>query len=244
MDTEVRHDLLAGAAVSIGQGTVNKNEVKDNTAMDIYMATLYGRWDMDVNSNTNLDIYLSYSLHKNRRERFFDVENAILNEATSDFDSEQYGLKAVLSRTLMFDEWAVTPLVGLHYGKFDIDAYEEKGSEAALKMDKQRYEIIKAGLGIGISRSFHYRNREIVPELEISGWHDFASDPVEVQTRFVTGGDSFLATGLEPEKTTWTASAGITMIESEHFEMSTGYERSWKKGFHSDNVYFRAEYMF
>ncbi|MCL6269290.1 autotransporter domain-containing protein [Sansalvadorimonas sp. 2012CJ34-2] len=244
MDMELGHDLMAGAAISVGQASVNKNEVRDNTEMDTYMATLYGRWYVDPESDTNLDVFLSYGLHKNSRERFFDVENAVLNEATSDFDSKQYGIKAVLSQTVMFHEWAVTPLVGLHYGRFDIDAYKEKGSAAALEMGKQRYEIIEAGLGVGVSRSFQYNETEVIPEVKVSGWHDFSGEGVEVQSRFVSGGDTFVAKGIDPEKTTWTASAGVTFVEDERFEMTTGYERNWRKGFHSDNVYVRAEYKF
>ncbi len=241
LDTEIGTDKTAGVALSIGQGSVNKNEVKDNTSLKTYLATLYGRWHMD--SITNLDIFLSYGHHRNSRKRFFDVENAVLNQAEGSYDSRQYGIKAELGRTYMMDGWAVTPSVGLHYGRFDIDGYKEKGSAAALEMEKQRYEMTEVGLGVGISRTFHFRKKQIMPEIKIMGWHDFSSDPVEVDTRFVVGGDTFVAKGLEPEKTTWTASAGLTAIENDRFQISTGYELSWKEGYRSDNVYLRAEYQ-
>ena len=242
LDTEIGADWLAGAALSFGRGSVNKNTVKDNTDIDTYLATLYGRWNLD--SRTTLDLFFNYGVHKNKRERYFDIEDAILEKATGDYDSRQYGLKALLSQTILFNDWAVTPMLGVHYGRFDIDGYTEKGSAGALKLDDQDYEIIEAGAGIGVSRSFDSKYGQFIPEAKVMGWHDFSADAVEVKTRFVVGGDSFVAKGLEPEKTTWTASVGVTYVENEKFEMATGYERSWREGYHSDNVYLRAEYRF
>ena len=81
-------------------------------------------------------------------------------------------------------------------------------------------------------------------EVRVMGWHDFAADAVELNSRFVIGGDAFVAKGVEPERTTWNATAAVRWNRDERMELSGGYERNWRSGYHSDSVYYRLEYRF
>ncbi|WP_281645520.1 autotransporter outer membrane beta-barrel domain-containing protein [Parendozoicomonas sp. Alg238-R29] len=242
VDTDLSPDFLAGIAFSYGKGDINKNDVEDETGVDTFLTTLYGRWGLG--ERADLDVMVNYGVNKNDRRRVFDVAGSNLNPATSEFDSTQYGIKAILSRRMMAGKWEVTPMAGYHYTRFTIDAYTEKGSAAALKTEKQKYKVNELGAGVGISRTFNSRYGQFVPEVKVMGWHNLSADPIEVDSRFVIGGDNFVAKGVAPEKTTWNATAGITWNRDERFELSAGYERNWRSGFHSDSVYTRVKYKF
>ncbi|CAM3695668.1 autotransporter outer membrane beta-barrel domain-containing protein [Parendozoicomonas haliclonae] len=242
LDTDVGHNWVVGAALSAGRGSVDKNGVKDNTDIDAYLGTLYARWQID--SRTSMDIFANYGVNKNDRTRYFDNINGTLDPAKASYDSHQYGLKAMLRWNWIAGKWLITPVVGMHYGRFNVDAYTEKESPAALTAEKQKYKVAEVGAGVGFSRTFQGSYGQITPEVQVMGWHDFAADAVEVTSRLVLGGDAFVARGADPERTTWNASAGLTWNRDERLELSGGYERNWRSGYHSDSVFARLEYRF
>ena len=240
-DIDTTDQGVVGFAASYAQGDINKNDVEDETSVDTYLATLYGRWPMG--EGFSLDMFLNYGMNKNDRKRVFDVPGTDLNPAKSEFDSQQIGFKSILSRTLNMGEWELSPMLGYHYSHFEVDEYTETGSAAALKVGKQTYKVNEVGAGLGLSKTFTGRWGDLKPEIKVMGWHDFATEAVETTSQFVIGGNTFVSEGAEPEKTTWNATAGVTW-EGEVFEMSLGYERNWRDGYHSDSAYARMELKF
>ena len=241
LDTDVRGYGIVGFSASYAQGEINKNNVEDETNIDTYLATLYGRWD--IGDSYSLDVFLNYGVNKNERKRVFDVSNSDLNPAMSEFDSQQIGFKSILSRTMNMGGWELSPMLGYHYSHFEVDDYTETGSVAALKVGKQTYKTNEVGAGLGFGRTFSGRWGDLRPEVKMMGWHDLATEAVETTSQFVIGGNTFVSEGAEPEKTTWNATAGVTW-EGEVFELSLGYERNWRDGYHSDSAYARMELKF
>ncbi len=242
MDTDINPEWTVGGAFSYGQGVVNKKGVQDETDITLYLGSLYARWHWG--KDTNLDLFLNYGRNKNERSRYFDVTGSTLAPATANYDSHQYGLKAMLSHDLDIEGWNLTPVAGLHYGRFTIDGYTEKGSAAALKAEEQKYTIAEAGLGAGVSRTFSLQKGQLTPEIKVMGWHDFKADPVEINSRFILGGESFVSTGLKPQKTTWNGMASLTWNRDAQFEASVGYERNWRSSYKSDTFFARIDYSF
>ena len=241
LDIDATDQGVVGFAASYAQGDINKNDVEDETSVDTYLATLYGRWPMG--EGFSLDMFLNYGLNKNDRKRVFDVSGSNLNPAKSEFDSQQISFKSILSRTMSMGGWELSPMLGYHYSHFEVDEYTETGSVAALKVGKQTYKINEVGAGLGFGRTFSGRWGDLKPEVKVMGWHDFAAEAVETTSQFVIGGNTFVSEGAEPEKTTWNATAGVTW-EGEVFELSLGYERNWRDGYHSDSAYARMELKF
>ncbi|WP_281645521.1 autotransporter outer membrane beta-barrel domain-containing protein, partial [Parendozoicomonas sp. Alg238-R29] len=230
LDADVMEKGIIGFAASYANSDINKNDVADESSIDSYLATLYGRWQ--VAEALSLDVLLNYGINKNERKRVFDIVGSDLNPAESEFDSKQVGIKAILQHSMDVGDWILSPMLGYHYSHFTVDAYREKGSVAALSTKKQTYKINELGVGAGISRVFNSQYGYLTPEVKVMGWHDFSADPVTVNSRFVVGGDSFVFEGVTPEKTNWNATAGVTWSRDDRFDFSAGYERNWRSGYH------------
>ena len=235
-DVDLNNMWTVGAALTAAKGETKSNNSGNTTDTDSVIGTVYGSWSHGA---LYADVMASVGRSSNEGERLGKL-------ISSDYDVDQYGLRLTVGQDILFgaQDILLQPNVSFNYGRVDIEAYEEKGSQAAQYVEKQRYETVELGAGITAIKSYEMQDGVLQATAELNGWHDFAADRVKTQSRFVSGDTIITSTGTDPEKTTWQAGIGVNYLAGNNFTASLTYDHTWKSGFKADSISAKVRYDF
>ena len=225
-----------GAALTAAEGTTNIKNSSNSTETDSIIASLYGSWQ---SNDWFADVIASVGRTGNEGERL----NKLIE---SDYDADQYGLRLTLGRDVLFglEDILIQPTVSFNYGRVDIESYEEKGSAAALSVESQRYETIELGAGVKGIKSIDMDRGVLNASVSLNGWHDFAADQIQTESRFLMGSTILTTTGESPEKTTWQVGMGVEYLADNNLTYYVSYDHTWKSSFKADTISAKVRYDF
>ncbi|NLD00036.1 MAG: autotransporter domain-containing protein [Gammaproteobacteria bacterium] len=235
-DAKVTDNLTVGAAYGYMDSTVNSKR-GNTTEVDGHSLTVYAGYEL---GNYFVDSSLIYSKNENESKRH------ILNTtAKGSYDSDTLGLSVLGGYDFQMDNMTVSPLVGMNYSNTKLDGYTEKGSAAALRNGSQRYEVAELGTGARLSASYPLGQGRLEPQVQVMVFHDFAADSAKSTSTFVNavGGNSFVAYGAKPERTSYQTNVGAD-YKIGAFTVGGSYGYTGKKGFNSDTFAAKVRYDF
>lgn len=236
-DAKVTDNLTLGAAYSYMDSSVNSKR-GNKTEVDGHAFTVYGGFEQ---GSYFVDGNLTFSKNENTSKR-----NVLNTVAKGKYDSKALGLSLLGGYDFQLDHsLTATPLAGLRYTNIKIDSFTEKGSPAALRNGKQRYEMAELGLGGRLSANYQLGQGRLQPQIQAMVYHDLAADRVKTTSSFtnVVGGNSFVAYGAKPVRTSYEASIG-TDYKLGAFTVGASYGYAGRKGFNSDTFAAKVRYDF
>lgn len=246
LDTENLSDIsVLGVALSYANTDVDSDNANNTqTDVDSYGITLYG--DHDLGNQAVLSGQIGYA-HNTIDQTRYDVGGVSGLNATADYDSDQFGVKAKVARSYATDGgMTVTPNLSAAYTHLSVDEYTESGAGGAnLSVDSDSLNVLD--LGIGVDASWMHQNVDgsyIKPALKAGYRYDVIGDQVETTSNFTGGGAAFRTEGFEPARSKFNVGAGLTYYTTTNWELSANYDYEIKADYDAHSGWVRAGYKF
>lgn len=234
-DGKATEQLTLGLAYSFLDTKVN-GATGNKTAVEGHAFTLYSGFESGAYF---IDGNLTYGINDNSGKR-----QIASSTARSDYDSELLGLNLVGGYTYRINNnFLVEPRLASRYSNVQIDGYTEKGSAAALKVEKQRYESFDLGAGVRVAGSYPLAQGRIEPQAKLMAYHDFAADRASSTSTFVLGGTPFVTSGAKPARNSYEVGIGVDYMLGA-VTIGANYEYVGKSGFNADTFTAKVRYDF
>jgi outer membrane autotransporter protein len=234
-DGKATEQLTLGLAYSFLDTKVN-GATGNKTAVEGHAFTLYSGFESGAYF---IDGNLTYGINDNSGKR-----QIASSTARSDYDSELLGLNLVGGYTYRINNnFLVEPRLASRYSNVQIDGYTEKGSAAALKVEKQRYESFDLGAGVRVAGSYPLAQGRIEPQAKLMAYHDFAADRASSTSTFVLGGTPFVTSGAKPARNSYEVGIGVDYLLGA-VTIGANYEYVGKSGFNADTFTAKVRYDF
>lgn len=206
IDHWFNRDLNVGIAGSVLNSDTESESGNDSLETDGNLISLY----------TTGRLINGFLLHTQITSATYDNESVREvggTKAEANYEADQMAVSVLLSRPITSGNWQWTPSASLSWSELDIPAYQESGSSAALAVDGQTYNENLIGLGLAVAYVHQANNGNwFLPRLRVDVMHDAAGDDVEVTSRFLVGGQRFVAPGVEHEAMRVSASTGFQWL--------------------------------
>ncbi|MEW5511881.1 autotransporter domain-containing protein [Pseudomonas asiatica] len=213
-----------------------KSDSGNTVDVDGNALTLYGSWE---HGRLFVDGSLTYSVNDNESKR-----HIVGTTAKGDYDSDMLGLNLLAGYGIQVrPDLIVEPRIAARYSNISIDSYTEKGSSAALSIQKQRYEMAELGAGLRIAGDLQLGAGTLTPELKAMAYHDFAADRSQSTSAFIQGGQAFVVSGAQPVRDSYALGIGAD-YKLGAVTLGASYERLSKSGFDSDTFLGKVRYDF
>jgi len=234
---------ILGVSLSYANTEVEAdNATTTDTDVDSYQFSVYGTRDF------HNDVYVSGTLsyaRNNIDQTRHNVGQVAGNNASADFDSDQYMAYAEVGKNYAFDGVTITPRVLANYTHVEFDSYTETGSTANLTVSTEDVDIFELGVGVSAEWDLEdgYGNK-IVPSLMAEYRYDFIEDEVDTTSTFTGTNTAFRTEGFEPAQSTFIVGTGIAYDISDRVTLSADYGYEFKEDYDSHNVAARAAMKF
>lgn len=206
IDHWFNRDLNVGIAGSVLNSDTESESGNDSLETDGNLISLY----------TTGRLINGFLLHTQFTSATYDndsVREVAGTKAEASYEADQMAVSVLLSRPITSGNWQWTPSASLTWSELDIPAYQESGSSAALAVDGQTYNENLIGLGLALAYVHQANNGNwFLPRLRVDVIHDAAGDDIEVTSRFLVGGQRFVAPGVEHEAMRVSASTGFQWL--------------------------------
>lgn len=245
IDTEnVFDDGVLGLSFSYANTDVDSdNSNRTESDIDSYQVTLYG------SHNYSNDVYVSGMLgyaHSSIDQTRFDVGAVTGNNASADFDSDQYIAYAEVGKAYAVDsQLSVTPLALVNYQHISIDGYTETGSTANQSVGFDDMDILELGVGAVAEWDLKDSSNNVVrPSVEVGYRYDVIGDEVQASSTFTGGGASFSTNGADPAQSAFNAGLGLTYELENNWAFTADYDYQVKSDYDAHSASLRAGYKF
>lgn len=236
-NAELQPGLLIGGAFSYANSEVDSDDHLSESESDNYMATLYTQWTQGAWFANGM---FTYGQGDND-----GIRTLAGDRIRADYDSDMLSVRFQGGRSFTAASGlSLSPRVELNYNHTDIDAYDEKGSVAALSVGSQSYETIEVGVGAELSKAFVVDRSVLTPYLDVVVYQDLSQDQVQTNNRFVLGGDNFVTDGSDVAKTNVSATMGLDYAMSSASSLRASYEYFGNSNYKSSAWMLRYSYSF
>lgn len=245
IDSEnLMNDAVFGLSFSYGDTEVDSDGVNNtDTDIDSYQLSFYG--NKDLQDNMYVSGILGYAWNDIDQTRF-NVNGVANNNASADFDSDQFMLYAEFGKDFAMDnKLTLTPRVLANYQHISIDSYRETGSTANLNVSTDDMDIFEMGLGVTAAWDLQDDLGNMVkPSLSAEYRYDFVEDSVESTSSFTAGGASFRTEGFDPAQSTFELGAAVEYSMDNNWTVSADYGYTFKEDYDAHSASLRAGYKF
>jgi outer membrane autotransporter protein len=245
VDTENINDrATVGVAFSYGSTDVSSDNANHtDTEVSSYQLALYGDYDLD--DATYVSGMTSYGWNDVDQTRH-DVGGAGGADANSDYDADQFTVRAEVGRDLAYGSAILTPNAMAHWTHYSPDGYTETGAGGLNQtVDSDSLNIFE--LGVGADAGWDFQNADgshTKPSLHLGYRYDLIGDEVEATTTFAGGGAAFGTQGPDPARSTFVAGAAVDFYSTANWELSVNYDYTFKEDFDAHSGFLRAGYNF
>lgn len=234
-DGKVSDGLTLGVAYSYLSTDVN-GTTGNKTQVDGHNFTFYSGYEL---GNYFLDGSLTYGFNDNSSKR-----QIASTTAKGDYDSRLLGVNLEGGYTFTITpQVAIEPRLAARYSQVSIDSYREKGSSAALKIDKQRYEVGELGAGVRAVGNFPLGQGTLEPQAKLMAFHDFIADQTSSTSTFVLGGAPFATSGASSARDSYEAGVGAD-YKLGAVTVGLNYDYIGKSDFNADVFTAKVRYDF
>ncbi len=240
-DYLVGKTLLIGLSGSYMNPSVDSNDNLASTDMDTWQASVFGRFftqDMHMDAHAGV----GYSKIDSLRQINFTGTQAL-----SDHEATYLTLGLGCGYNwLLGQKTVLEPFFELDYVNLSEDGYQETCAGAAnLSVDKNKNESIRSGLGLKISRQFHFKNNmALKPSVSYKWQHEFNDDAISNSASFVGVGSPFSTRGLKPDANHHILGAGIKTFMTQRLNIYLDYEFDKSSSYQSHNGRLGVEVKF
>ncbi|KEI70657.1 autotransporter domain-containing protein [Endozoicomonas elysicola] len=150
------------------------NNTKD---VQSYQFMTYAGW---FNERFFVDGSFNMGFHNNSSTRYVGASTGYEGnqKAEADYASHQMGYRITAGTKLDFNKVMIQPQVSYGYQWIRVEDYEESGSPAALRFDRQSYVVNEFGIGAVASQSFRTEHGILTPSLTMMAYRDLSNDEV------------------------------------------------------------------
>ncbi|WP_419833960.1 autotransporter domain-containing protein [Endozoicomonas atrinae] len=150
------------------------NNTKD---VQSYQFMTYAGW---FNDRFFVDGSFNMGFHNNSSTRYVGASTGYEGnqKAEADYASHQMGYRITAGTKLDFNKVMIQPQVSYGYQWIRVEDYEESGSPAALRFDRQSYVVNEFGIGAVASQSFRTEHGTLTPSLTMMAYRDLSNDEV------------------------------------------------------------------
>lgn len=234
-DGRLGEAFTLGAAYSYLHSDV-RSDGGNTTDVDGHALTLYGSFEHGAYF---VDAGLSYGINRNDSKR-----HVAGTTAKGDYDSDVLGLNLAGGYTFRPGKGLlVEPRLAVRYVRVDLDSYREKGSAAALHVQRQRYEVAELGAGVRLAGSFEVGSGTLRPQAKLMAYHDFAADEAKSTSTFVLGNTPFVTHGANAVRNSYEVGLGVD-YQQQALTFSLGYDYTGKADFDAHTLTARLRYDF
>lgn len=233
--------VTLGFAFNYGATEVDNEGSTSGTDIDSYQGTIYGSYEA---GEYFVDASLAYARNEYEKKRAV-VVGAVNRTAASEFDGDQFSLKAVVGKPMALQNGATfVPKGSVQYTRLSLDGYTETGATTAnLTVDSQDYDSLWLGLGGELSKEFDAHGGKVIPSVHAGLKFDVIGDDVETTSKFAAG-TSFKTDGMEASTFSYNAGVGVTFVRSANFEFALGYDYEGKEDYSNHSGMVRGTWKF
>ena len=234
-DAKINDQVTLGVAYSHLNTDVNSKS-GNKTKVDGHAFTLYGGYEL---GNVFIDGGLTYGLNDNESKRTIAG-----TQAKANYDSDLLGLNLTAGYTYRITpQLLAEPQLTARYSQVNIDGYREKGSSAALAVEKQRHEAIELGAGVRVAGNFPLGKGTLEPSVKVMAFHDFAASETTSTSTFVLGNTPFVTSGPNATRNSFEVGVGAD-YKLGAVTLGLNYDYVGKTGFDADTVTAKVRYDF
>lgn len=239
-ETPLSETTRAGFGVRYARSVVDGNNSGSHGTIKSYQAMAYlgyapGPWFANVSLVYGLDDYSG-----SRRVSFPGVEKT----ASADYNSHQYTAFGTTGYHFYVGDGqtVITPIATLQYTRMLVPAYAETGGGTInLKVNAHDYDFVQSGLGVKIARNIALSDTQTLrPELHVNWLHSFSGGTMNNTAAFVSGGPTFTATGLKPERNTYDVGVGVVLASGKKWSLEGAYDYQWSHGYKANQAMLKA----
>lgn len=221
------------------------NQNRTDNEIDSFLFSFYGDYDIDERSYLNFQLGYTYNDVAMSRYNVGGVDNLDTNV---DYGTDQYSLYLEAGRDVEWGKYTtLTPSVSAAYNLFTSDIYVEQGAQGAgLTVDTS--DSSQLDLGIGLDASWIYRKKSgsyIRPEISAKISYDAMGEAVETKNYFnANQNETFITEGGNPAKVSYNLGIGTTYFGSDNWEISGGYDFTYKQDYYAHTGFMKFAYKF
>jgi outer membrane autotransporter protein len=210
-DLNVNDDLLVGVSLTFSDADVDQSDHKtgDKAEANTHMLGLYSSYDLTQN------LFVQGLLNIGNTKVISDSNRVSYGRrfvAHGEYNISNYGLALVAGYHFKYNNFLLTPTVGLQHNEFREEEYTETGADSQnLKVLAKKYNKFTGRLGLRVSIPTQLDQYKVTPNLNLSLNHDFNNEGVRVKQMFV-GTDNIMTTqSAKPAATSYTAGVGVSV---------------------------------
>jgi outer membrane autotransporter protein len=188
--------------------------------IDSYHVGVYALTQFD---QLALRLGAAYSSHDGENKR--RVSFAGVNEKLhGDYDADSQQAFAELAYQYADGRLLAEPFAALGYQRYNRDAYNEKGGDAALHVDSQDQDNVSSTLGLRIAHLGQFDNgMSFTPRMSVGWRHTYGNVDSETRQAFISGGSSFSAQGTALDRNRLLLEAGFDVGLTATQTLGLGY---------------------
>ncbi len=197
VDYRITDTFVAGLALGYANDDVKLRQKGGSLNADGISFTLYGSWYPTDNFYVDGSYNLGSADYK--QERIIDytlVKQAqkITQTINADYNGDQTGINLGAGYDFTRDGWVFGPVFNFEYLDVDIDAYEERLTDAggvgfdvgwAAVIDRQNYKSMIASIGFDFSKAISRSWGVIIPQANVSWAKEFKNDQAIISGHYV-----------------------------------------------------------
>ncbi|MCC5810491.1 MAG: autotransporter outer membrane beta-barrel domain-containing protein [Ectothiorhodospiraceae bacterium] len=222
LDYRVSDALVTGATVSFSRAELDfdasRSIVGGGMKSNAYALSGYALFDRDA-YYVNAIVTLGYMDLDLTRLITYPSNNPNVPDTDQTARSSTSGTQLLLGLgggyNIDLQPLTISPFARLDVLRIDMDGYREgNAGPFNLRVDKQRIESTRSSLGVEGSYPVAVPFGVLIPQLGAAWHHEFQTDRMEVESRFVDdpGSVTFVAAGDRPDRNFYSLTASLTAI--------------------------------
>lgn len=197
VDRVFNKENLIGFSLAYSNSSIELANSADTNEVDTLQAMIYGGW-FDERYFIDANINVGRSAIDSSRVIGASTGYEGDTEATAEYSSLQIGYQLMAGMKFDFDSVQFEPRIAYNYQWLSTDDYEEEGSPASLRYDRQNYSIAQFGIGYNLFTTFQLSGGQFTPSLAMMAYKDLNDGEVFRETATLamdTSKHSFTVTG-------------------------------------------------
>lgn len=242
IDSIVNSNFTLGLA-----GSYAKTYVEDtltpttNTNIHTYLATCYA--SMEYPGDTYLDALFSGGVSNYHGVRTIQLPG-YMQTASANYSSQQFTVKAMVSKYLSYDMWQLTPRAMMQYIFIRQPLYTEDGADGFdNNVEANNMNLFRMGLGADLSVPFTTRSILSIPVVYAMAYYDAKGGAETTNTSFVSGGP-ILTNTVQSAKLLYKLGFRYELKLSERFQVVGNYDLLWRQKFQGQEAFINLRFTF
>jgi len=228
-----------GLAGSYTRMNVRSQYDSNMLGVNSYQVTGYG-WFKPLHSPIFTEVILGLANNQYHNTRQIHIDDNLNTAAVAHYHGHYYGGEIDVGYSFVKEGYYAAPLVRIRANHLNLHDYTETGAQGLnLSVNSQRLDQFSAGGGLRVARKM----QSLMPEASFIVMHDFVDSNQEVLSSFIGGGEALPTGGIQPSKTLYQTSLGVSTINTQHYKITARYEYDFRKGFQSHAGFLQFNYF-